>query len=302
MREIKAVGLFATLLALGAVSLAASAQSPPVVFTLKQEGSGGGALSADGTKIAYVADDHSLRVVEIASRKERVVWRPQYDVEVFRNPSFSPDGSHIVFEMGGATMHYPSEIYSVQVNGTDLRQLTHQSEPVQLQSPEGGYAGGRFFYTPRYSPDGSQILVWQSSEVSEGDQGDFAAVVSPSSSDVQVLTNGKPLGWAAGGKAIFVESDQCVCRYDLDSKTTKAVPGLRNASVLGILRGSDIFAVGSNGWLGLVTVADTTAGPPKIILPLGTEITQVESDQSRSYLLLRYEAELLEVLQIVKLK
>jgi len=248
--------------------------------------------------MVYIADG-SLRVVEIASRKERMVWRPEYDGEI-GSPSFSPDGNRIVFEVGGITHHYPCEIYSIQVNGTGFRQLTHRSEPVQAQSAEGGYGGGRFFHTPRYSPDGSQISVWQFSETAEANQEDSFAVVSPDGSGFRVLGKGKPLFWADGGKAIFIAYEEGVYKYDIGSRTTTLVKHLYKDGLLGKSGRTNRFLVACvGGWLGLVTVSNMVAGPPRILptslvlrenAPFGNDfkLEEVSSDSSGSHLLMRY--------------
>jgi len=322
----KVVFLAFAILALGAALQAGSAQSISVIFALRPKGhlGGGAALSHDATKIAYVGPPvplGALHVVDIASRTDRVLTREG----VACDPSFSPDGKRIVFSLSGGTWHYPSDIYSVRLDGTGLTQLTH-SKPAELND-KGEYATefagdyAEYFYTPKYSPDGSEILVWRDPGTTRTNPTELAITISPDGSGIRVLTEGKPLGWAEMGKAIFIQTDQCAfCKYELGSRTIKPIRGFDEMDVLGKLRGKDTFAVDNHGWLTLVTVTDLAAGSSRIlplptrmtpgaedvgalpanVLPRGLELTEVTSDGSGSYLLLYYTSDF-EVLQVVKI-
>lgn len=310
----KIVILLVALLAFGADLQAGPAQSVSVIFSLKQKkyrsDGAGASLSADLSSMVYVGGDRALHVVEIASHKDRVVLTGLGFLDTFMDPSFSPDGKRIVFSLSGGTWYYPSDIYSVQSDGTGVKQLT-RSKPI-----EGGrYA--EYFYMPRYSPDGSQISVWQYDLATKTEQPDLASVMSPDGSGLHVLTKGEPLAWADAGKAIFILNEQGVCKYDLASRKTQVVKGLDEVPILGKLRGTDTIAVDSYGWLGLAKVTEAAAGPLRI-LPLSTtmrlepvsgtsaaasedlKLTEVNSDRSGSYLILLYKGDMLEVLQVVK--
>jgi len=236
----KLIVFLIALLAFGAALQAGSAQSVSVTFSLKQKkyrsDGAGASLSADLSSMVYVGGDRALHVVEIASHKDRVVLTGVGFLDTFMDPSFSPDGKRIVFSLSGGTWYYPSDIYSVQSDGTGLKQLT-RSKPI-----EGGrYA--EYFYTPRYSPDGSQILVRQYDLATKTEQPDLASVMLPDGSGLHVLTKGESLAWADAGKAIFILNEQGVCKYDLASRKTQVVKGLDEVPVLGKLRGTDTFAV-----------------------------------------------------------
>jgi len=185
-----------------------------------------------------------------------------------------------------------------------------------------------YFETPKYSVDGSKILMWRSFRTtSTEDLTGQAMTISPDGSGQHKLTKGKPLGWAASGKAIFIikgeEPETTVVKYDLASGATEVVKGLQKTP-RGKLRNEDAFAVDNYGWLGLVTVTDAVAGAMRT-LPLptalapdaadlsgfrsgrqppngGFSLTQVSSDRSGSYLLLLYRGGLGELLQVVKIK
>jgi hypothetical protein len=232
-------------------------------------------------------------------------------------------------------LSYPSDIYSVKLDGTDLKRLTHSA-----MGRDTRYAN--YYYMPRYSPDGSQILVWGEDRQKPGpdtsvdeEKPDSAVIMSPDGSHMRVVTEGKPLGWAASGKAIFVvreeEREEGLIRYvvrcDLTSGKTQVVKGIEGAP-LGKLRADDTFAVDNYGWLGLVTVSAAATGPIRT-LPLPTtaklevddlkalrpnvkpealstfgalQLEEVSSDISGSYLVLVYRGDIAEVTQVVKIK
>src|ERR1700722_16353481 len=141
--------------------LSAASQTPQnvqSVLIVKQGGhlGDGVALSADGTTMVYVAEDRGLHLLKIASREDHVLLKEGGGSDVFSSPSFSPDGMHVAFSASGGTMYWPSEIYSVTTDGTEVRQLTVSSP----KTVSGGHRS-ELFYAPKYSPDGSQILLWR---------------------------------------------------------------------------------------------------------------------------------------------
>jgi Tol biopolymer transport system component len=69
---------------------------------------------------------------------------------VDRNPDVSPDGRRIVFQREGPTM---SDIFVVNSDGTDLRQLTNTAFPDGNCLPDSGECNG----SPAWSPDGRRI-------------------------------------------------------------------------------------------------------------------------------------------------
>jgi Tol biopolymer transport system component len=168
-----------------------SASQPTVIFTLEQSRTyreSGACISPDAKNIVYVgAEDNALHVVELATRHDRqVLTTIDHGLDVFDDPSFSPDGNRIIFSASGGTRYYPSDIYSVQLDGAGLLQLT-------TSKPAGGNNTGTFaeyFYEPKYSPDGSEVLAWRYDGPA---QTDSAVLMSSSGAGLRVLTSGKPL-------------------------------------------------------------------------------------------------------------
>ncbi|MGD0073474.1 MAG: hypothetical protein ABSD31_03950 [Candidatus Binataceae bacterium] len=255
-RPIKIALCLFVILGFSATLRADAAQGVSVVWTLKQEGSvgQGAALSPDATKIAYVGTRGELHVVELASQTDRMLKLGVGTPDITNDPSFSPDGKRIVFSASGGNWHSPSDIYSVGLDGTGLLQLTH-SKPAPNADELGVQFAGEFveyFYKPRYSPDGSQILVWRHPGTTRTDPNDQAIALSTDGSGRHTLTEGTPLGWAASGKAIFAvkgdKPDEVVLKYDLTSGKTQVVKGIENAP-MGKLRADDTFAVDNyGGW------------------------------------------------------
>jgi len=214
----------------------------------------------------------------------------------------------------------------MQIDGTGLTQLSRSK-------PDRNAKFAEYFYEPRYSPDGTHILVLRydnSTEIenSETEDPNSAVIMSSNGSGLRVVTKGKPLGWADSGKAIFVDY-QCIAKYELGSGKNRCIKAFDDLDLLGELYGTDTLAVDSNGWLGLITVTDSVGNPARILpfpttmtveaedlksirpdlrpeaiatLPRDLKLQQVASDRSGSYLLLRYRAVTMEVLQVVKIK
>jgi Tol biopolymer transport system component len=88
-------------------------------LTAGNENAGFPSYSADGKEIVYrvFGEPSGLRVVNVETRKVRVLTN-----EMENLPSWSPDGSRIVFtrNMGGANF----DVFTIRPDGSDLRRLT----------------------------------------------------------------------------------------------------------------------------------------------------------------------------------
>jgi hypothetical protein len=250
--------------------LSATSQTPQTfrpLLTLEQASpvGGGASLSADGETMVYAGSDNALHMLQIASREDHVLLkRIDPDLSFFSSPSFSPDGLRVVFGAGGGTSYYRSEIYSVWRDGTHLTRLTTS---LERRNPDGKFS--EFFYTPTYSPDGSQILVWHYSNDPRGSHTDSAELVSPTGSRLLRMIDGRPLCWSTTGDAIFVargEHDQdgkgaIVVKVDLVTGTNEPVSRL-NEPIFGKLPAADVFAIEDDLTVGFATVQGATASAP----------------------------------------
>ena len=98
------------------------------------------AWSPDGTKLAWSARNTKTfeAVVQVFNLSTGAVSDVADDGW---HPNFSPDGSKIVFIQAAGE---PNDLYSVNVNGTGLTQLTDTPNDYE--------------FAPNYSPDGTKIL------------------------------------------------------------------------------------------------------------------------------------------------
>src|SRR5262249_4871501 len=83
----------------------------------------GGTWSPDSRQFAFVSKNRGQDVINIMDvRRDRVVRTLRLGFSGINNPSFSPDGSQLVFTgfKGGW-----SDLYIVNADGSDLRQLTN---------------------------------------------------------------------------------------------------------------------------------------------------------------------------------
>src|ERR1035437_603092 len=85
----------------------------------------GATVSSDGRYVAYVGDDNGLHILDVDSQESRtLLTQVAQGIDVFSHPTFDPTGTRVVFSASGGTKYYPSDIYSVNTDGTDLRKLT----------------------------------------------------------------------------------------------------------------------------------------------------------------------------------
>jgi Tol biopolymer transport system component len=135
-------------------------------------------------------------------------------------PSFSPDGKRVIFTLRGPTWHYPSDICVVGIDGKNLSKLTHSL--AFTDKPPGTTRGAsyqRYYYSPRYSPDGSRVLLRIDDEVQERE---FAAVMDADGSHLEMLAEGRACCWSADGKGVYYVAKGSVIRMDLETHTTRS--------------------------------------------------------------------------------
>jgi hypothetical protein len=314
--------LWKALAGLGALALCLAAWKPSrsaqnagtsaisqTIFQFDQpSGLGAGAvLSPDGGTLVYRAKDDHLYAKTIATGQTRLLLKQTPSgLDVFFDPSFSRDGSQLVFSASGPTYYYPSDIYRIGLDGSGLTRLTHSVPfPEGVEPPAGGnWAYARYFYSAQYSPDGSRILVDAYDAVHATDN---VAVMAADGSGLSVLAQGKPLGWSGDGQGIYHSHGGAVEKYDLATRSSGVIAGL-SPDILGRVAGKDWFAVNTAGNLALFSVEGSAAysrGSLDVPLAQATpreqlDLTSIQWTVSGRVLLL-YEGETTERLQVILL-
>ena len=156
------------------------------------------AFSPDGKQIAFVSTRQSAKELNYeifyVPPTGGDIWvmpalggSPRRIAEAGNFPSWSPDGSSLVFTGGGEDT---KKIYRVSAAGGEVRE-------IPLRPPEGT-PRSRFLLHPTVSPDGKWILV----------QADRDRVVTAPSSggEIQLLCRGVRPIWAPDGRAVVYSS------------------------------------------------------------------------------------------------
>ena len=96
------------------------------------------------------------------------------------------------------------ELYVMNADGTNARQLTHLAKP----GDPGAYES---YLRPRFSPDGKTIVFGYGKQHAPAE----VWIVSADGGDARKLTVGNPLNWSADGKEVFFLRDSRVWRHAL---------------------------------------------------------------------------------------
>ena len=132
------------------------------------------AVSADGTKLAYIletaSDPDLVAVADIDGSNVRVYPRTEAP-DGAKSPSWSPDGSTIVYQGKGLTREVNGELFLLDVTSGRVRQLT-DLEPVPgdfpIMSPAFDPVGGAVLFTMPTSTNPPRLHLWSVS-VTGGD-------------------------------------------------------------------------------------------------------------------------------------
>lgn len=171
-------------------------------------------FSPDGKTMAFTSQKGGRDIINLMDAKTRKVYkRIDFDLDQVLSPSWSPDGKMLVFS---GLKHGLSDLYTVNRDGTDLKQLT-KDRYGDLQ--------------PQWSPDGTSIAFASD----RGPDTDFEilkigkwkiSLYDLASSEITVLPNQGGLNinpqWAPDGRSIAFVSDRTgisnLFLYDLTDK------------------------------------------------------------------------------------
>jgi TolB protein len=150
------------------------------------------AFSRDGRFHAYARSataPQTVLVIQDIQEKREAIFQPRESRATARSPSFSPDGTRVVFGLSDVGGH---QISSVNVQAKDLKRLT---DAVGISA------------WPAYSPDGRQIVFGSSRS------GDFEIyVMDANGSSVRRLTRSPGLdvrpAWSRDGSRIAFVSNR----------------------------------------------------------------------------------------------
>ncbi len=224
----------------------------------------GAALSPDGGLLAYLGTDKHLYVRDLNRNELHLVLaaaKPSETVgtlDVFSNPAFSPDGTRVLVTASGGTYYYPSDIYSLQADGSGLKQLT-QGVAIPEGAPRAEEAGqavySQYFSRPQFSPDGTKILL-HVHDVTQGTN--RVAVMNPDGSELQILAPGTPLFWSADSQAVYYSQAGSVNKLFLNATQSQAISGLDGA-ILGKVPDKEWLVVDTGRSINVVSVQTGSA-------------------------------------------
>jgi len=226
--------------------LSAASDIAPVVAAIDtgRHLGGGANLSSDGRLLVYVAAD-GLHLRNLATNKDTVLQREvEFGNAVFDSPVFTPNGKQVLVSVSRGTWYYPSDIYSIRVDGSSGPVKLTTSAPTA--SKDRGAVYGQYFYSAIMSPKSSDILVWvydalgskSSGGIIEGGSVDQARSVH---GPVRVIAQGEPLAWSNDGRSFYLSSGNKVIRYYVGSReTTESVISGR---VVGKIYSSEALAI-----------------------------------------------------------
>jgi WD40-like Beta Propeller Repeat len=257
------VGVFSTMLVAqnpkSSLQLSEQNQPSQTVFVMEREKThlgGGAAISPDGKLLAYIGNDDGLYLHNLADGKEQLLLKEaEPGLDVFLNPVFSPDGIRVLFSASGGTRYYPSNIYSIKIDGSSLERLTQAKalSPRELEK-ESNPIYAQYFYSAQYAPNGTRILMRLYSAMQGTDN---VALIDSSGTHLEVIGRGTPLFWSSDAQAVYYSQGDTVKKFNLSSKDNQIVDGLRG-KIIGKLPDRDVFALDDGASITLESVQDRT--------------------------------------------
>src|SRR5918999_2039243 len=105
-----------------------------------------------------MSESRTLVCVSYFARKS-VLKETKPGIDVFLKPVFSSDGTRVLFSANGGTYYYPSDVYSIKIDGSSLQRLTRAKGFLPGQEPANGNAMyAEYFYSAQPASDGTKIL------------------------------------------------------------------------------------------------------------------------------------------------
>ena len=144
------------------------------------------AWSPDGRQIAYGGTGPWIAILDVRTRKEELIFVP---VDQVRDMAWSPNGRQLAFVNWNPDQHTGRDIYVINVDGTDLRQLIDHPGHDRW---------------PAWSPDGRQIAFY--SHRDENSSG--ISLIDIEGNNVRELTDGGEIypSWSPDGTQIAFSS------------------------------------------------------------------------------------------------
>jgi len=174
--------------------------------------------SSDGKRIVF-ADGGGLEVMDADGSNDRHLLGVDFVDDAGQapglpplHPVWSPDGKRIAFERGSDWESWPSEIFVMNTDGTNLHRLSMDTHGPWYSE-----------YGPAWSPDGRSIAYWSYSygiAITDADGGTPRSVFA----DPHVGSGSKP-AWSPDGGSLAVNTPRDGTRWitilSLRTKTTQ---------------------------------------------------------------------------------
>ena len=151
-------------------------------------------------------------------------------IDVFLKSVFSSDGTRVLFSANGGTYYYPSDVYSIKIDGSSLQRLTRAKGFLPGQEPANGNAMyAEYFYSAQPASDGTKILLHLYDAVHGSNN---TALIDSDGSHLEIIDQGTPLFWGNDNQAVYYSQTDMVKRFDLRTKESQAIASLKG-KVLG---------------------------------------------------------------------
>jgi WD40 repeat protein len=217
------------------------------------------AISPDGLQMAHFGEASpsptSLYVKNLASGEDKLIVKGPDGIPewmVVANLAFSPDGSRLIFEESQARKG-TGKIYTVKVDGSDMRMLASDDEQVPDSSGKNVHDIDVSY--PLLSPDGGKVLVEVTVTNGKRNQYDgrddsedkfYLGLLSAKGENqtpktlMQLDAGARPQLWSADGSAIYYTSAGLLYRFDTETKqSTPTAINTDEVEILGRAPGTD---------------------------------------------------------------